>query len=123
MHFVSGPAMLRDEGGLVPGYVYIDVAGRDTGSYVEEAARVVRDKVALPAGNAVLWSGHYEAIERVRDRLKLVLTVTLLLVFLLLYANTRSLAKTFIGLLAVAFSAIGAIWLLYVLGYNLSVAV
>lgn len=115
--------MLRDEGGLLPGCVYIDVAGRDTGSYVEEAARVVRDKVALPAGYAVLWSGHYEAIERVRDRLNLVMTVTLLLVFLLLYANTRSLAKTFIGLLAVPFSAIGAIWLLYVPGYNLSVAV
>jgi len=73
--------------------------------------------------HAVLWSGQYEAIERVRNRLKLVLPVTLLLVFLLLYANTRSLAKTFIVLLAVAFSAIGAVWLLYLLGYNLSVAV
>jgi Cu(I)/Ag(I) efflux system membrane protein CusA/SilA len=123
VRFVSGPAMLRDEGGLLTGYVYIDVAGRDPGSYVEEAARVVRDKVALPPGYAVLWSGQYEAIERVRNRLKLVLPVTLLLVFLLLYANTRSLAKTFIVLLAVPFSGIGAVWLLYLLGYNLSVAV
>ena len=123
IHFVSGPAMLRDEGGLLTGYVYIDVAGRDAGSYVEEAACVVPDQVALPPGYAVLWSGQYEAIERVGNRLKLVLPVTLLLVFILLYANTRSLAKTFIVLLAVPFSGIGAVWLLYVLGYNLSVAV
>jgi len=123
IHLVSGPAMVRDEGGLLTGYVYVDVAGRDLGSYVEEAERVVRDKVALPPGYAVLWSGQYEAIVRVRERLKLVLPLTLLLVFLLLYANTRSVAKTFIVLLAVPFSAVGAVWLLYFLGYNLSVAV
>src|SRR5215469_2915598 len=113
IHILSGPAMLRDESGLLTGYVYVDVAGRDLGSYVEEAERVVRDKVALPPGYAVLWSGQYEAIVRVRERLKLVLPLTLLLVFLLLYANTRSVAKTFIVLLAVPFSAVGAVWLLY----------
>jgi Cu(I)/Ag(I) efflux system membrane protein CusA/SilA len=115
--------MLRDEGGLLTGYVYIDVAGRDASSYVEDAARVVRDQVALPPGYAAVWSGRYEAIERVLNRLKLVLPVTLLLVFILLYAHTRSLAKTFIVLLAVPFSGIGAVWLLYLLGYNQSVAV
>jgi hypothetical protein len=87
------------------------------------AARVVRDKVALPAGYAVRWSLQHEAIERVRDRLKLVLPVTLLLVFPPPLSKTLSLAKTFVVLLAVPFSGIGAIWLLYVLGYNLSVAV
>ncbi len=123
IHFVRGPAMVRDEGGLLTGYVYVDIAGRDPGTYVEEAARVVREKVALPPGYAVLWSGQYEAMLRVRERLKLVLPVTLLLVFLLLYANTRSVPKTLIVLLAVPFSAIGAVWLVYWLGYNLSVAV
>ena len=123
VEFVSGPAMLRDEGGLLTGYVYVDVAGRDAGSYVEEAARVLRERVALPPGYAVLWSGQYEAMERVRERLKVVLPVTLLLVFLLIYANTRSAVKTCMVLMAVPFSAIGAIWLLYLLGYNLSVAV
>ncbi|MBZ5728045.1 MAG: CusA/CzcA family heavy metal efflux RND transporter [Acidobacteriia bacterium] len=123
VRFTRGPAMVRDEGGLLTGYVYVDIAGRDPGTYVEEASRVVREKIALPPGYAVLWSGQYEAMLRVRERLKLVLPVTLLLVFLLLYANTRSVPKTLIVLMAVPFSAIGAVWLVYLLGYNLSVAV
>jgi Cu(I)/Ag(I) efflux system membrane protein CusA/SilA len=109
LKLVNGPGMLRDEGGLLTGYVYVDVSDRDPGSYVEEAARMVRDRIALPPGYAVLWSGQYEAMERVRERLKLVLPVTLLLVFLLLCANTRSVTKTLIVLMAVPFSAIGAV--------------
>jgi Cu(I)/Ag(I) efflux system membrane protein CusA/SilA len=123
VHMVSGPSMLRDEGGLLTGYVYVDVAGRSPGSYVEEAAQVVREKVRLPAGYAVLWSGQYEAMVRVRERLQVILPLTLLLVILLLYANTRSMAKTCIVLMAVPFSAIGAVWILYFLGYSVSVAV
>jgi Cu(I)/Ag(I) efflux system membrane protein CusA/SilA len=120
---VSGPSMIRNEDGLLTGYVYIDLAGRDAGGYVEEAARLVRDNVTLPPGYAIEWSGEYESIARVKDRLLLIVPLTLALILLLLYLNTRSLTKTFIVLLAVPFSAIGAIWLVYLLGYNLSVGV
>jgi Cu(I)/Ag(I) efflux system membrane protein CusA/SilA len=120
---VSGPAMLRNENGMLNGYVYVDVAGRDIGGYVAEAKRIVAEQVKLPAGYSLVWSGQYEAMERVRERLKIVLPVTLFLVLMLLYVNTRSLAKTSIIVLAVPFSAVGAIWLLYLLGYNMSIGV
>jgi copper/silver efflux system protein len=120
---VSGPAMLRDENGLLAGYVYVDVAGRDIGGYVTDAKRVIAEHVKLPPGYSLAWSGQYEAMERVKERMKLVLPVTAFLVIMLLYMNTRSLAKTFIILLAVPFSAVGAIWLLYLLGYNMSIGV
>jgi len=120
---VSGPAMLRDENGMLNGYVYVDVAGRDIGSYVTEAKNVVAQKVNLPAGYSLVWSGQYEAMQRVRERLKIVLPITLFLVLMLLYLNTRSVAKTAIIMLAVPFSAVGAIWLLYALGYNMSIGV
>jgi Cu(I)/Ag(I) efflux system membrane protein CusA/SilA len=119
----TGPAMIRNEDGLLTGYVFVDVAGRDISSYVDEASRVVREQVKLPPGYAVLWSGQYEAMARVRARLAYIIPLTLLLVFVLLYLNTRSLVKTAIVSLAVPFSAVGAIWYLYLLGYNMSVAV
>jgi Cu(I)/Ag(I) efflux system membrane protein CusA/SilA len=119
----SGPAMIRDEDGLITGYVYVDVAGRDIGGYVAEAQRVAAGAVKLPPGYSLRWTGQYEAMERVAERLKVVVPATLFLVVLLLWFNTRSLAKTTIVLLAVPFSAIGAFWFLYALGYNLSVAV
>jgi len=105
------------------GYVYVDLAGRDVGSYVAEARRAVQEKVALPPGYTLAWSGQYESMERVRERLWLVVPVTLFIIFLLLYLNTQSVAKTLIVLLAVPFSAVGAIWLLYLLDYNTSIAV
>jgi Cu(I)/Ag(I) efflux system membrane protein CusA/SilA len=120
---VSGPAMLRNENGLLTGYVYIDLAGRDPNGYVAEAAQLLREKMTLPPGYALAFSGQYEAAQRVKERLLLVVPLTLLLIFLLLYLNTRSLGKTMIILLAVPFSAIGAVWLLYFLDYHLSVAV
>jgi Cu(I)/Ag(I) efflux system membrane protein CusA/SilA len=119
----SGPGMIRDENGRLSGYVYVDVSGRDVGSYVDEARKVVAQKVSVPAGYQLVWSGQFENMQRVRERLKLVLPITLFVVFLLLYANTGSAVKTMIILLAVPFSAIGAIWLMYWLGYNMSVAV
>jgi Cu(I)/Ag(I) efflux system membrane protein CusA/SilA len=119
----SGPGMLRDENGMLSGYVYVDVAGRDVGGYVEEAKRVVRNSIRLPAGYTLAWSGQYEAMERVRQKLVLVLPLTLFLILMLLYINTRSAAKTAIIVLAVPFSAVGAIWLLYLLGYNVSIGV
>ncbi|PYT20133.1 MAG: CusA/CzcA family heavy metal efflux RND transporter [Acidobacteria bacterium] len=120
---VTGPAMIRNENGLLTGYVYVDVAGRDPESYVSEANQLLRDHLKLPAGYSATWSGQYEAIERVKERLKLVVPITLFLICLLLYINTRSISKTIIVLLAVPFSAVGAIWFLYVAGYNMSVAV
>ena len=108
---------------MLNGYVYVDVAGRDIGGYVAEAKRVVGANVQLPPGYTLAWSGQYEAMERVRERLKVVLPLTLFLIFLLLYLNTKSTAKTMLILLAVPFSAVGAIWLLYLLGYNMSIGV
>jgi len=120
---VNGPSMIRDEDGLLTGYVYVDMAGRDVSGYIEEAKRLLREKMKLPAGYAILWSGQFEAMERARGRLAVVLPLTLFLILILLYLNTRSVTKTLIVLLAVPFSAVGAIWLLYLLGYNMSIGV
>jgi Cu(I)/Ag(I) efflux system membrane protein CusA/SilA len=119
----SGPAMIRNEDGLLTGYVFVDVDGRDLHGYVEAARQVVESQISLPAGYAVLWSGQYEAMARVRERLMYIVPLTLFLVFLLLYLNTGSIVKTGIVALAVPFSAIGAVWYLYLLGYNMSIAV
>jgi Cu(I)/Ag(I) efflux system membrane protein CusA/SilA len=120
---VSGPAMIRNEDGLLTGYVYVDLDGRDPASYVEEARKLVREQVALPPGYAIAWSGQYEAMQRVRERLLLVVPLTIFLILVLLYMNTRSFVKTAIVVLAVPFSAIGAVWFLYLLDYNMSVGV
>jgi Cu(I)/Ag(I) efflux system membrane protein CusA/SilA len=119
----TGPGMIRDENGRLSGYVYVDVSGRDIGSYVTEARKIVSEKVRVPVGYQLVWSGQYEAMERVKERLKIVVPITLFIVSLLLFFNTKSAVKTFIILLAVPFSAIGAIWFLYLLNYNLSIAV
>ena len=120
---VSGPSMIRNEDGLLTGYVYVDLAGRDPSGYVEEAGRLLREKLHLPPGYVISWSGQYEALLRVKQKLMLVVPLTLFLIFLLLYMNTRSFTKTFIIVLAVPFSAIGAVWFLYLLGYNMSIGV
>jgi Cu(I)/Ag(I) efflux system membrane protein CusA/SilA len=123
IRMVSGPAMIRNENGLLAGYVYVDMAGRDIGGYVEDAKRAVAKAVTLPAGYALTWSGQYENMIRVKERLKIVLPLTLFIICLLLYMNTKSMVKTGIVLLAVPFSLIGAVWLLWALGYNVSIAV
>jgi Cu(I)/Ag(I) efflux system membrane protein CusA/SilA len=122
IQLLSGPSMLRNENGFLAGYVFVDIAGRDVGTYVEEAKRVVAEKIALPAGYVLQWSGQYENMLRVRERLKVVVPITLGLIFMLLYANTKSAFKAGLVMLAVPFSAIGAIWLFYVLDYNVSIA-
>ncbi|MDD2772919.1 MAG: CusA/CzcA family heavy metal efflux RND transporter [Elusimicrobiales bacterium] len=118
----QGPGMIRNENGLLSGYVYVDIAGRDIGGYVNEAKDKVSKAVQLPAGYSLQWSGQYENMLRVKERLKLVLPLTLFLIFVLLYMNTKSAAKTMIVMLAVPFSLIGAVWFLYALGYNVSIA-
>ncbi|HWB95648.1 MAG TPA: efflux RND transporter permease subunit, partial [Bryobacteraceae bacterium] len=120
---VSGPGMLRDENGMLNGYVYVDVAGRDVGSYVDEAKETIRKNVKLPPGYTLAWSGQYEAMQRVRERLTIVLPLTLFLIVMLLYVNTKSMTKTLIIILAVPFSAVGAVWFLHFLGYNMSIGV
>ncbi len=121
----EGPSMIRDENGRLSGYVYVDVdtERRDVGSYVAEAKKAVEAQLKLAPGYLLTWSGQYEAMARVREKMKVVLPLTLFVVFLLIYLNTKSLPKTAIVLLAVPFSAVGAIWLLYALGYNMSIGV
>src|SRR5579883_2252654 len=119
----TAPASIRDEGGSLVGYVFVDVAGRDLGGYVAQPRRAVAAHVRLPPGYRLGWAGQFEYLERAEARLALVVPLTLLIVFVLLYLNTGSLAETLLVMLAVPFSAVGAIWLLWLLGYNLSIAV
>ncbi|MEZ4361023.1 MAG: CusA/CzcA family heavy metal efflux RND transporter [Kofleriaceae bacterium] len=120
-----GPAMIRDEDGLLAGYVYVDfdTSKVDVGGYVERAKRAVAAHVTLPPGTSMVWSGQYENMLRVKERLKLILPLTIVLIFALLYLNTKSAFKATIVMLAVPFSAVGAIWLLAALDYNVSIAV
>jgi Cu(I)/Ag(I) efflux system membrane protein CusA/SilA len=120
---VSGPAMIRDENGMLSGYVFVDIAGRDVGGYVEDAKKAVQAQLQLPTGYSLTWSGQYENMIRVRERLKFVVPITIFLIFVLLYANTRSAVKASIVLLAVPFSVIGAVWYLWLLEYHISIAV
>ncbi len=121
----TGPGMIRDENGRLSGYVYVDLdtSKRDIGSYVADAKKIIRANLQLPTGYQLIWSGQFEFMERVKERLFMVVPITIFLIFLLLYFNTRSITKTIIIFLAVPFSAVGAIWFLYWLGYNTSIAV
>ncbi len=123
VRFATGPSMIRDENGLLAGYVYIDMGGRDLGGYVKDVRAAVESKLQLAVGYHLTWTGQYEYKQRAEERLALVVPVTLLVILVLLYMNTGSAVETGIILLAVPFSAVGAIWLLYGLGYNMSIAV
>ncbi|MGC2195751.1 MAG: CusA/CzcA family heavy metal efflux RND transporter [Terriglobales bacterium] len=123
IRMLNGPSMIRNEDGLLTGYVFVDLAGPAPGDYVMQARRELQTKLRLPAGYTVLWSGQYESAERVRQRLMLVVPVTLAIILFLLYCNTQSMVKTAIITLAVPFSAVGALWMVYLLGYNMSIAV
>lgn len=120
----DGASMIRDENASLVGYVYVDIdpAKIDIGSFVEHAKKAVSDQVKLPTGYTLAWSGQYENMERVKERLKVVIPLTLFLIILLLHFNTKSWVKTGIVLLAVPFSLIGAVWILVALDYNLSIA-
>ncbi|OYZ23529.1 MAG: CusA/CzcA family heavy metal efflux RND transporter [Bdellovibrio sp. 28-41-41] len=120
----EGASMIRDENASLVGYVYVDIdpAKTDIGSFVEKAKKVVSERVTLPAGYTLAWSGQFENMERVKERLKIVIPLTLFLIILLLHFNTKSWIKTGIVLLAVPFSLIGAVWILVGLDYNLSIA-
>ncbi len=121
----QGPSMIRDENGLLAGYVYVDfdTSKVDVGTYVTEAKKAVATGLHLPTGYNMVWSGQYENMLRVKERLKLIIPLTLVLIFGLLYMNTKSSFKAALVMTAVPFSAIGAVWLLWALGYNISIAV
>jgi len=125
LKWTHGPAMIRDENGQMNGYVLVDfdTAKIDVGTYVHHAKAAIEKELKLPAGTSLTWSGQFENMIRVKERLKIILPITLVLIFGLLYANTKSAFKASIVMLAVPFSAIGAFWLLWVLGYNMSIAV
>jgi Cu(I)/Ag(I) efflux system membrane protein CusA/SilA len=120
----TGPPVIKDENGMLTGWIYVDlVTDRDIGRYVEEAKALIEKEIDLPTGYFLAWSGQFEYMQRARERLILVLPLTVLIIFILIYVNTRSVVKTGIVLLAVPFSLVGAVWLLYLLGYNMSIAV
>lgn len=120
---VIGPSMIRDENGVLTGYIYLDLSQPDIGKYMAQAQRALADKVKLPVGYTMTWGGQSESMRRANRRLEMIVPLTLGLVIVLLFMSTHSLVKTMIVLLAVPFSAIGAVWSLYLLHYNMSVAV
>jgi len=119
----SGPMVVRTEDAQPTAWVYVDVAGRDIGSYVEEARRMVADEVELPAGYRIVWSGEYEHMERAKAKMRLVIPATLALIFLLLYLNFRNVTEAVVVMLSIPFALVGGIWLVWLLGYNWSVGV
>lgn len=119
----KGPTAIRSEEGLLTNYVFVDYSGSDLGGYVETAREKVASAVKMPAGYRLVWSGEYEYLIKMQERLKLVIPLTLVIIFVLLYLNTKSVIKTGIVLLAVPFSLVGSFWLLYILNYNMSIAV
>lgn len=121
-NILRGPTSIKSEEGLLTAYVYIDIFGRDVGGYVEEAKQKAAT-ITMPEGYRLAWSGEYEYILKTHERLKLIIPFTLLIIFILLYFNTRSVTKTAIVFLAVPFSLVGSFWLLYLLNYNMSIAV
>lgn len=123
VHVVRGTPGIRTENALLSAYIYVDIRGRDIGSYVADARRAVAEQVKFPPGYYITWSGQFEYMERAIGKMKVVIPVTLLTIFLLLYLNFRRLTETLIVMLSVPFALVGGVWLMWALGYNLSVAV
>ena len=119
----KGAPSIRTENSLLSAYIYVDIRERDIGSYVAEAKRAVAEQVTFPQGSYVTWSGQFEYMERALERLKIVVPFTLLLIFLLLYLNFRRVVPSVIVMISVPFALVGGVWLMWLLGYNLSVAV
>jgi Cu(I)/Ag(I) efflux system membrane protein CusA/SilA len=118
-----GAPSIRTENALLSAYIYVDIRERDIGSYVNDARRAVNEQVKFPPGYYATWSGQFEYMERAKDRMKIVVPITLLLIFLLLYLNFKRVTESLIVMLSVPFALVGGLWLLWLLDYNLSVAV
>ncbi|GLS46246.1 efflux RND transporter permease subunit [Methylobacterium brachythecii] len=123
VQLTRGPTQIRTENGQLAIFIYVDVAGRDLGGYVTEARQAVASEVALPQGTFVQWSGQVEYLDRATARLRIVIPLTLLIVFLLLYLNFRRLTETLIVMLSLPFALVGGVWLMWWMGFNMSVAV
>jgi len=123
VELARGPSSIRTENGQLATYIYVDIRDRDLGDYVADPQRSVQASVQFPPGYYVMWSGQYEYLERATARLKIVIPVTLLIIFLLLYLNFRSITETMIVMLSLPFALVGGLWLMWWLGFNLSVAV
>src|SRR6266516_2448482 len=121
--YKTGPPSVRSENGKLVGFVFVDVTTSDIAGYVRRASQLLNQRIQYPPGYYVEWAGQFQYLQAAKERLKIVVPLTLLIIFVLLYMNTKSLVKTAIVLLAVPFSLIGAFWFLYILGYNMSVAV
>lgn len=119
----KGPPVIKTENARKTAWLYVDIRGVDVGSYVEKAKRAVDEHVDVPEGYSIVWSGQYEYMQRAQQRLQLVVPLTLVIVFVLLYFNFRNVTESIIVMLSLPFALVGGIWFLYVLGYNLSVAV
>jgi Cu(I)/Ag(I) efflux system membrane protein CusA/SilA len=119
----QGTPSIRTENAQLVDYIYIDLQGRDLGGYVAEAQRAVREQVKFPPGYHVEWSGQFEYLERAKARLQTVIPLTLFIIFILLYLNFRRLTETLIVMLSVPFALTGGLWLMYLMGFNISVAV
>jgi Cu(I)/Ag(I) efflux system membrane protein CusA/SilA len=120
---IKAPPGIRTENALLAAYIYVDIRDRDIGGYVADAQKAVRAQVKFPPGYYATWSGQFEYMERAKEKLAVVVPLTILIVFVLLYLNFMRLAETLIVMLSVPFSLVGGVWLMYLLGYNLSVAV
>ncbi len=118
-----GAPGIRTENALLSAYIYVDIRGRDIGSYVRDAKKAVAEQIKFPSGYYVTWSGQFENMERAVEKMKIVIPVTLLSIFLLLYLNFRRITETLIVMLSVPFALVGGVWLMWLLNYNLSVAV
>ena len=123
VQLTRGATTVRTENGQLATYIYVDINGRDLGGYVADAKTAVRASVNLPPGYSVGWSGQYESLERAEARMKIVVPVTLLIIFLLLYLNFRALTETLIVMLSLPFALVGGVWLMWRLGFNMSIAV
>ncbi len=123
IRIVKGPPSIKSENARNNAWIYVDLAGIDVGTYVKMAQRKVREKVKLPAGYSMVWSGQYEYMMRAQQRLMIVVPLTLIIIFLLLYFNFKNITESLIVMLSVPFALTGGLWLMYLLGYNMSVAV
>jgi Cu(I)/Ag(I) efflux system membrane protein CusA/SilA len=123
INIVKGPTLIKSENAYLDNIVYVDVQGRDIGSYVHEAKQLLAAKLTLPPGYRLEWAGQYESLERAKARLKIVVPITLAIIFGLLYFNFRSVTESVIVMLSLPFALVGGVWLMWLLGYNMSVAV
>jgi copper/silver efflux system protein len=123
IRLTQGPTSIRTENAKLATYIFVDIRDRDLGGYVTDAKRAVADKVKLPVGTYLVWSGQYEYLERAEARLKVVVPLTLMVIFLLLYLNFQRLTETLIVMLSLPFSLVGGFWLMWAMGFNMSVAV